>query len=155
MGHLYPSNISKYLLYKMYENNLEKDYKKTGSCNYTDKPRPLSVAGAVNHFMKKINRMQFAMKYIEENNDLIFSEDIEKQEKALKLLQRLTEQEFGCNAADGSFLEPEMIEMAVSEVLSCWLGDNIVYKKDKNWYLNLKCLTDKDLKDYIIEYIDM
>jgi len=155
MGHLYPTNISKYMLYKLYSNTLEENHKKTGSCTYAIEPRPLLIYDVIKHFMKQIDRMKFAMKSVKNNNDLIFSEDIEKQEKTIKLLKKLTRQEFGCNAADGSSLESYMIEMAATEVLAYWFSDKIVYKKEDGWYLNLECLKDRNFKELIIDYIDM
>jgi hypothetical protein len=122
LGHLYPTNISKYLIYKLYTNWYDKDKFNKGfsvSEELLDSPTPLIKEEVIQHFMKSIKRMELAIEIVRKDDSTIFKEDIIEQEKVIKLLTSLMES-FGVSCADGLYLEEWALDMAIQECLAIW-----------------------------------
>ncbi len=150
MGHLYPENISKYLVHKLFTNWLNR--KKLDSGCFVDegileKPKPLKVYDIINHFTKKISQM----------NQII---SLLSSEKDIKLLTNLMKRNFGVNSAEGCYLDSEMIKMAIYECLGTWKNYGIVKEIDKEWFFIREIICgktmflDKSIKDEVIKLLE-
>lgn len=161
MGHLYPKNVSKWIIYKLFDNWVKYgNEKRTYSTGFLDEPKPLTRKEIVDHFMYKIKQMQYAIKTIKKDESLIFTEDIEMQEETIKTLKDLLYNCFVVGCAEGTN-EREykyMLNIAIDECLAIWKYHKFVYKNDKEeWFLDLNYMQkqEKQLEDLVIKYVDM
>lgn len=146
MGHMYPENISKYLLLKLF-----------GGCfddnGLKESPIKITIPEFANYFIDKISQMDTIIEKMENEEDI-------------KLLTELKEENYGVTCAEGVYFDKGMIKWAISDCLyySCKHGivnkmDNIHGLEDDYYYFDLKEYrrlkdeTGKEIEDYIIKYI--
>lgn len=157
MGHLYPTNISKYLIYKLFTNWFDKDKRNKGlvvSKEILDSPKPLKKEDAINHFRKNQKRMEFAISIVKKDDSTIFQEGIVEQEKTIKLLETLMEKNFGVSCADGLEINEWALDMAIQECLAIWLDHGIVEVINDEWFLKREIFSgNRKLDDSIIDEI--
>lgn len=146
MGHLYPENISKYLIHKLFRNWMDEEEYESGfiSKGFLNNPKPLKIEETVQYFIEKINQMK----------RIIISQ---YKTEDIKLLKRLMEKEFGVNCAEGCYLDKDMLEMTINECLAIWSEKKYVKKTKDGWILDMEKYrkSGKELEDLYIKYIDM
>lgn len=138
MGHLYPTNISKYLIYKLFTNWFDKDKQNKGfsvSKEILESPKPLKKEDAINHFRKNQKRMELAISIVKRDERTIFREELIEQEKTIKLLKTLMGKNFGVSCADGLEINEWALDMAIQECLATWLDHGIVEVINDEWFL--------------------
>lgn len=135
MGHLYPENISKYLIHKLFRNWVEKDE--------LNNPKPLKIKEVVQYFMGKIKQMRRVIVLVENKEDI-------------ELLTKLMEEKFGVNCAEECYLDESMLKMTINECLAVWKGRGIVIEINDEWFIKREILRNKpDITSYIILYIEL
>jgi len=156
LGHLYPTNISKYLIYELFANWYNRKKINKGSSISKEllaSPRPLRKKDVISHFKKNLKRMELAIEIVKKDKSMIFQEDITKQEETTKLLNKLMEENFGVSCAEGCYFDEEMIDMAVQECLATWLDHGIVELINDEWFLKKEIFHDKHLDASTIKRI--
>ncbi len=151
MGHLYPGNISEYLIFKLFRNWWDKD-----GCTSTprDIPKPLIVKDVIEHFLKRIKRMRYAIDVVDKDVSKIFTEDIIMQEKTVKMLKNIMQKDFGVGCAEGGYMDEGMLDMAIYECLGTWESHGIVEEINKEWFFKKEFYNgNKRLNDIIIDEI--
>lgn len=151
MGHMNPRNISKYILYRLFEGCFDEEGMK-------ESPNKITIPEFVNYFTDKIDRM----------NGIIFRmKNNSASNLDIRLLIKLKEENYGVSCSEAVYFDKGMIEFAISDCLYFLCKSGIIDKIDNidglehdyycfnlDEYRRLKDETGKEIDDYIIRHIE-